>query len=182
MQSEQQTRNIGEEGITFAAQIDDGAIMSFAYGTDTARTLCRSLQLGLSADELLDHSTRDRRDKVRALANALGYAVGEIESGSRSPSAVTTTTDSDSEARLLEEEWPYEHVEPEEVERNLSYQEAKELRQELEDLRSTIDDWACDECEERKSVCYNPASGNDRCRVCAGFEDPDTDADTEAEP
>ncbi|WP_436348925.1 hypothetical protein [Natronorubrum sp. FCH18a] len=93
---------------------------------------------------------------------------------------MTGAESADSEDRLLEEEWPYEHVEPGEVERNLSYQEAKALRQELEDLRSTVDDWACDECEERKSVCYHPASDQNRCRVCAGFEDPDADMETES--
>ena len=88
---------------------------------------------------------------------------------------MTSAESTDSEPSLLEEEWPYEHVEPGEVTQDLSYQEAKTLRQELDSLRSTIDEWACDDCETRKSVCWRPATDTNLGRVCAGFEDPHED-------
>ena len=48
----------------------------------------------------------------------------------------------------LEENWPYDYVEPGEVEQEMTYQEAKQLRRELEELREKVDEWSCDRCGE----------------------------------
>lgn len=169
MQSEHEQQDIDAEGIVLAAQVDDrGSRTSFAYGEETTRTLRRALQLGLSADELLDHSSADRRDKIRALANAIGFSLGEIE-----PTA-SEIEETATGAGILDEEWPYEYVQQGEVEQTLSAYEAKLLRQELEELRSKVDEWGCDSCGEQKSVVWNPATDENRCRDCAGFgEDED---------
>lgn len=171
MQSNQEQQDVDAEGVVLAAQVDDGgSTTSFAYSENTTRTVRRALQLGLTADELLDYSSRDERDMVRALANAIGFSLGEIELEYEADQASESGTGTGG-AGILEEEWPYEHVQPGEVEQDLSAHEAKLLRQELEDLRSTIDEWSCDDCGDQKSVVWKPATDENLCRDCMGSEE-----------
>lgn len=66
---------------------------------------------------------------------------------------------------MISQHWPYDHVERGEVEQELTWQEAKNLRQELERLRETVDEWSCDRCGENKSTCSK--GGVLLCNDCA---------------
>lgn len=68
--------------------------------------------------------------------------------------------------------WPYDYVEEGEVRQEMTWQEAKNLRQELERLRSQVDEWSCDRCRENKTTVWKPATDENLCNDCTfGDED-----------
>lgn len=79
----------------------------------------------------------------------------------------------DVDADGLEANWPYEYVEPGEVTQEMTWLEAKSLRQELERVRKTLDEWACDRCGENMQTATKGLDGPGLCNDCIFGEDDD---------
>lgn len=67
------------------------------------------------------------------------------------------------------DDWPLSHVAPGEIPRYPSEAELVALYAELDALREKVDEWSCDECNERMQVCTKGVDGPGLCRECAGL-------------